>query len=110
VEGLERGGNKESINGNLIKEVVAVEKKKNTSSENDDDLGVDRKILEKKLINKIAQNPKDIENYRQLGELYLKMENYSDSLDCYKQVLKFKTRDVDAKRKIERINLLKRFK
>lgn len=106
----EKEKNKESGNGNLIKEVVTVEKKNKFSPESDDELGVDRKILEKKLINKIAQNPKDAENYRQLGELYLKMENYSDSLDCYKQVLRFKTRDVDAKRKIERINLLKRFK
>ncbi|MFW5885379.1 MAG: tetratricopeptide repeat protein [Patescibacteria group bacterium] len=110
VEVSEKEKSEESGNGNLIKEVVAVEKKRKPSPESDDELGVDRKILEKKLINKIAQNPKDAENYRQLGELYLKMENYSDSLDCYKQVLRFKTRDVDAKRKIERINLLKRFK
>jgi tetratricopeptide (TPR) repeat protein len=51
-----------------------------------------------------------VENYRQLGELYLKMESYDDSKECYRQILKIKARDVDAQRKIERINLLKRFK
>jgi hypothetical protein len=97
--------------GNLIKEVVSVKNNKTSKAGDEyEELGVDRKILEKKLINKVAQNPKDVENYRQLGELYLKMESYDDSKECYRQILKIKARDVDAQRKIERINLLKRFK
>lgn len=92
----------------LIKEVVEVDDVQNDKMNLDDEIGVDRQILEKKLIHKIAQNPKDKENYRQLGELYLKMENYLDSEGCYKQVLKMAFRDVDARRKIERIKLLKR--
>ncbi|MDZ7611247.1 MAG: hypothetical protein U5L10_00590 [Candidatus Moranbacteria bacterium] len=100
---------KKPSQSNLIKEVVANQKTESAEDGSDDDLGVDRKILEKKLIKKIAQNPKDIENYRQLGELYLKIKNYSDSQECYRQILKVKPRDVDAKRKMERINLLKRF-
>lgn len=94
--------------GKLINEVVEVKKEKASSMSLDEEIGVDRHILEKKLINKIASNPKDKEIYRQLGELYLKMENYSDAENCYKFILKTNIRDIDAKRKIERIKLLKR--
>ncbi len=89
----------------LIKEVVKVPKKE---IDIDDEIGVDRSILEKKIVNKIAKNPKDMENYRELGELYIKMKNFSDAEECYKQVLRVHLRDVDAKRKLEKIKLLKR--
>lgn len=93
---------------NLIKEVIKVEKKKEEYS--DEDLGVDREILERKIINKISLNPKDQENYRQLGDLYLKMENFRDAEECYQQVLKIKPRDMGATRKLERVRLLKRLR
>lgn len=92
----------------LIKEIVKATEGQNDKMNLDDEIGVDRQILEKKLINKIAQNPRDKEIYRQLGELYLKMENYLDAEGCYKQILKMAFRDIDARRKIERIKLLKR--
>ena len=92
----------------LINEVVEIRKTDSSKMNIDDEIGIDRHILEKKLISKIARNPKDREVYRQLGELYLKMKNFSDAENCYKQILKIATRDVDAKRKIERIKLLKR--
>jgi tetratricopeptide (TPR) repeat protein len=94
----------------LINEVVEIKKDRNIERNFDEEIGVDRHILEKKLINKITENPKDKEIYRQLGELYLKMENYSDAENCYKYILKIAVRDVDAIRKIERIKLLKRSK
>lgn len=90
----------------LIKEVVKIDKDRDL----DEEIGIDRQILEKKLINKIVQNPKQIENYRQLGELYVKMENYAEAGECYQQILKIRARDVDARRKIEKIKLLKRIK
>jgi len=93
---------------NLIKEVVKVGRKKEEYS--DEDLGIDREILEKKIIAKISANPKDQENYRQLGDLYLKMENFRDAEECYQQVLKIKPRDITAKRKLERVRLLKRLR
>lgn len=92
----------------LINEVVEVKKSKKDEMSLDDEIGVDRNILEKKLIGKIVENPKEKELYRQLGELYLKMQNYSDAEGCYKQILKISIRDIDARRKIERIRLLKR--
>jgi len=94
--------------GEMINEVVEIPGNKNKEMSLDDEMGVDRKILEKRLIGKIAQNLRDKEVYRQLGELYLKMENYGDAEGCYNQILKIAVRDIDAKRKIERIKLLKR--
>lgn len=104
----EKPQNQEVEENKLINEVIEVRKEKASNMNLDDEIGVDRHILEKKLINKIASNPKDKEIYRQLGELYLKMENYSDAENCYKYILKTSIRDIDAKRKIERIKLLKR--
>lgn len=98
----------EKNNNKIINEVVEIKKDTRNRMSLDDEIGVDRNILEKKLIGKIAQNPKDKEIYRQLGELYLKMQNYADSENCYKQILRISIRDVDAMRKIERIKLLKR--
>lgn len=98
----------EKNNNKIINEVVEIKKDTRNKMSLDDEIGVDRNILEKKLIGKIAQNPKDKEIYRQLGELYLKMKNYTDSENCYKQILRISIRDVDAMRKIERIKLLKR--
>jgi hypothetical protein len=92
-------------NDNLIREVVPVTKKE---IDIDDEIGVDRSILEKKIVQKIANNPKDMENYRELGELYIKMKSFSDAEECYKQILRVYLRDVDAKRKLEKIKLLKR--
>jgi len=91
----------------LIKEVVRTGGVAN-GYDQDEELGVDRKILEKKILQKVASDPRSIENYRQLGELYIKMSNFDDADDAYKFILKLSPRDVDAKRKIEKIKLLKR--
>lgn len=94
----------------LIREVVRIKKNNIIGQDLDEDLGIDRKILEKKILQKVAMNPKDPENYRQLGELYIKMENYQDAGECFNQVLRMKLRDADASRKLEKIKLLRRIK
>ncbi len=92
---------------NLIKEVVdAFENDKEMDL--DDKLGIDKKILEKKIIFKIAKDPKNPENYRQLGEFYIKIKNYEDAVNSYQQILKIKPRDIDAKIKLDKIKLLRR--
>ncbi len=93
-----------------MKDVVRARQVSQRDINDDDDLGVDRKILEKRILQKIATNPKDIEGYRQLGELYIKMENFDDAYSAYKFILKISARDVDASRKLEKIKLLKRLK
>lgn len=102
VEQYEKPKIKEDL---LMKEVVTVKKK---DSDLDEELGVDRKILERKILQKITQSPRDAENYRHLGELYIKMKNYSEAQECYQQILKIQVRDIDANKKLEKIKLLKR--
>jgi hypothetical protein len=94
----------------FMKDVVRTKHGSKPEIKDDDDLGIDRQILEKRILQKIASNPKDIESYRQLGELYIKMENFDDAHSAYKFILKISARDVDASRKLEKIKLLKRLK
>ncbi len=74
----------------------------------DDMLGVDREILEKKILQKIDKNPKNIDNYKELGNLYIKMEKLDDALEVFTYVLSVKPRDVEALNKQSKIKLLKK--
>lgn len=99
----------------LIKEVVQVDRfagkiieKDEEDLDLDDKLGIDRKILEKKLLGKITKDPKNVEHYRQLGELYIKMQNYEDAQNSYEFILKLTPEDETAFRRLQKIKLLKR--
>ncbi len=74
----------------------------------DDMLGVDREILEKKILQKIDKNPKNMDNYKELGNLYIKMEKLDDALEVFTYVLSVKPRDVEALNKQSKIKLLKK--
>jgi tetratricopeptide (TPR) repeat protein len=74
----------------------------------DEFIGVDRKILEKKILQKIDKNPKELSNYRELGDLYIKMEKLDDALEVFEYILSVKPRDLVALRKKRKIKLLKR--
>lgn len=106
-EYLEEFAGAETVESRRMSEMKAI-RKKGEVQDLDEQLGVDRQILEKKIIQKIANNPRDMENYRNLGDLYIKMKNFVDAEESYKQVLKLAPRDMDAKRKLEKIKLLKR--
>jgi len=62
---------------------------------------------EKECIDAIAENPKDVENYRTLGFLYLNQKNYNDARACFRQILKINPEDEEIERKLEEINGLK---
>ena len=62
---------------------------------------------EKRCIDLITQNPKDLEAYRILGFIYLNQKNYSDARACFRQILKLEPEDQEVKRKLEEINGLK---
>ncbi|HHX58310.1 MAG TPA: tetratricopeptide repeat protein [Candidatus Moranbacteria bacterium] len=104
----ERSSASQKEEGNFVKDVVAVEKR--LTFDDDVDLGVDYRILEKKILQRVEKNPKDIEVFRQLGELYIKMGEFSDAEEVYKFILKTSPRNSDAKRKLEKIKLLRRLK
>lgn len=63
---------------------------------------------EKKYIDLISQNPKDVEAYRELGFIYLRQKNYSDARACFRQVLKFKPEDEGVKNKLNEIKGLQK--
>lgn len=62
---------------------------------------------EKKHIDAIAKNPKDIDAYRALGFIYLEQKNYSDARACFRRVLKLNQEDEEVKQKMEEIKGLR---
>jgi len=62
--------------------------------------------LERILIERIASNPKDTEAYERLGEYYFEIENYEHSKECFKQVVKLDTMNVNAKDKMKKLERL----
>jgi tetratricopeptide (TPR) repeat protein len=70
-----------------------------STSEDDGDVISDNyyyMYMEKRYIKKIVSNPKDVEVYRKLGDLYVEMENYADAQASFEQVLRLKPGDKHA--------------
>jgi len=59
--------------------------------------------MEESLIRRIAINPRDIEAYERLGDYYMDRENFNDSLECFKQVLKLSPAHHKAKTRIRKL-------
>jgi len=59
--------------------------------------------LEDILVERIAANPKDAEAYERLGEYYLEIGNFTDSKECFKQLLKLNPMNRSARIKMQRI-------
>jgi len=85
-------------------------KKHNVSITEDDVLGVDRQILEKKILQKIDKDPVNINNYHELGALYIKMKKYDDAMEVFGYILNVVPDDLEAKRRQDKIKLLKESK
>ncbi len=71
-------------------------------------LGVDRKILEKKILQRIDKDPKNIDSYHELGSLYIKMKKYDDAMEVFGYILGVEPNDIEAKRRQDKIKLLKK--
>lgn len=63
----------------------------------------DFKAEEQAYIKLLAQDPKNAEIYRKLGNLYLVQKNYQDAAQAFQQVLKLKPQDKRAMAKLEKI-------
>lgn len=50
--------------------------------------GSPNQILEKQILEKIKQDPKNLANYNELGKLYLKKKNFQDATDIYEYLIK----------------------
>ena len=66
----------------------------------------DKNQLEEALIRRIAVNPRDIEAYERLGDYYLEKESFSDSHECFSQVLRLSPMHRKAKLRIRRLEIL----
>lgn len=62
---------------------------------------------EKELIYKIAKDPSNINNYLELGYLYLQVGNHNDAFESFKQVLKRSPYNRRAKVAMEKIKKIK---
>ena len=60
-------------------------------------------VEEKKYIETIIKNPRDVKTYRSLGLLYLAQKNYKDAKESFKQILKINSKDKEAKKKLKEI-------
>jgi|GEM_PF-1646870 len=62
---------------------------------------------EKKYIDLISKDPKDIDAYRALGFIYLDQKNYSNARACFRRVLKKRPEDEEVKNKLEEVRGLR---
>ncbi len=60
---------------------------------------------EKMLIKRIAANPRDVEAYDLLGQVYLVQGNLTDAAECFSQVVVFDPRNLRA---VEQLNKIKK--
>jgi len=63
------------------------------------------KVQEAALIYRIAENPKDIEAYREIGDYYMGIGNIKDAKESFKMVLKLRPRDLKAKSSLREIEM-----
>ena len=59
--------------------------------------------MEKRYVDRIVANSRDIEAYKKLGELYVDMKNYPDALEAFTYVVKLKPNDTLATRRIKEL-------
>jgi len=89
----------------LHKEVVVRKKEEPIPQRIMPDLAPEDKVREDALIHRIAENPKDVEAYRELGDYYLSIGNIKDAKDSFKIVLKLRPRDLKAKSSLREIEM-----
>lgn len=65
----------------------------------------ENKVQEAALIYRIAENPKDVEAYREIGDYYMDIGNIKDAKESFKMVLKLRPRDLKAKSSLREIEM-----
>ena len=61
------------------------------------------RIEERKLLHTIARSPKEADNYKKLGDLYVKNSNYRDAEASFNEYLKLKPGDLEAEKILKEI-------
>jgi hypothetical protein len=63
------------------------------------------RVREAALIYRIAENPKDLEAYGEIGDYYMGIGNIKDAKESFKMVLKLRPRDLKAKSSLREIEM-----
>jgi tetratricopeptide (TPR) repeat protein len=98
-DGLEFIGRKSQLKSVIKEETTIIPAKAEVEPMPED------KIREDALIHRIAENPKDIEAYRELGDYYMAVGNIKDAKDSFKMVLRLRPRDLKAKSSLREIEM-----
>jgi len=91
--------------GFFNKEIIVKKKEEPAPQRIMPELATEDKAREEALIHRIAENPKDNEAYRELGDYYLSIGNIKDAKDSFKMVLKLRPRDLKAKSSLREIEM-----
>jgi len=91
--------------GSSQSEVVVKKKEEPVPQRVMPEIAPEDKVKEEALIHRIAENPKDVEAYRELGDYYLSTGNIKDAKDSFKMVLKLRPRDLKAKSSLREIEM-----
>lgn len=89
----------------IAREVIVRSKKEPIPAVLKEELSPEDKIREEALIHRIAENPKDVEAYREIGDYYLAIGNIRDAKDSFKMVLMLRPRDLKAKSSLREIEI-----
>jgi len=81
----------------ILKEVVVRKRAEPVPQRIVQEIAAEDKLKEEALVHRIAENPKDVEAYRELGDYYMATGNLKDAKDSFKMVLKLRPRDLKAK-------------
>lgn len=95
-EGIRYAGAEVVVRRKITEEPVVVPKKEPMPED---------KVREAALIYRIAENPKDLEAYREIGDYYLGIGNIKDAKEAFKMVLKLRPRDLKAKSSLREIEM-----
>jgi hypothetical protein len=89
-------GNEVIVRRKIHEEPVVIPKK---------ELQPEDRVREAALIYRIAENPKDLEAYREIGDYYMGIGNIKDAKESFKMVLKLRPRDLKAKSSLREIEM-----
>lgn len=94
--------------GEILEKKAAAEEEKQAEEENLEleDLGNSQEELKQKeqlLIIEIAKNPKDAQLYKELGTVYMRLENWEDARQSFEKVLELEPGDETTRRKLGRV-------
>ena len=77
----------------------------NSHVENSDSDAVSK--MEEEYIAAITKNPRNLEAYRNLGNVYVKKNNINDAREVFRQILRIDPSDKDAEMKLRSLSINK---